>query len=450
MAFHIPASCRPAFLVDITAGTLITLGMWFTGLANPVLRKTLAAPEQLVAVLIAIQTAVMILSPGWAGASHLRRKAPFITFGALATGLLLIVAGAVAPALQYWLPDGLLAQTFLGSSIDIWAFFLLMALVFAASSGFSALQVAVYRHNYPVAVRAKVVTRVNAVKVSVTLAVGVAVSLLMQWRPDLYAPLMVLGGLCLVAGGFVYRRMPVAGEDGLPASINAPELRRRLLPAGTVALLKADPHYRRFQLCQTLHGSGNLICEVAFPLIMLDPAQLNLDYRNYLTMNTIVPQVLWITSSFLWAPLVDRWSPSKVRVINTPFWILGMILFPLSVLVPGGLILAYLAFASRGLAQGGSSLLWSLGPLHYARTGEDASHYLAVHNYLTGVRGLIAVILGGVIYFLIGMWVFILGGAMMVLATYLFYRQDKAEQRDPNFRSESSLAASALAARERA
>jgi len=203
MAFRIPDACRPAFLIDITAGTLITLGMWFTGLANPVLRKTLAAPEQLVAVLIAIQTAVMILSPGWAGASHLRRKAPFITFGALTTGSLLIVAGALTPTLQHWLPQDLLNQTFLGSSIDIWAFFLLMALVFAASSGFSALQVAIYRHNYPVAVRAKVVTRVNAVKVSVTLVVGVAVSLLMQWRPELYAAFMILGGLCLIVGGFV-------------------------------------------------------------------------------------------------------------------------------------------------------------------------------------------------------------------------------------------------------
>ena len=440
MAFRIPASCRPAFHIDITAGTLIALGMWFTGLANPVLRKTLAAPEQLVAVLIAIQTAVMVFSPGWAGASHLRRKAPFITFGALATGLLLVVSGVAAPVLGSLLPGELLERTFLGSPVDVWAFFALMALVFVASSGFNALQVSVFRNNYPVAVRAKVVTRVNAVKFSVMLVVGVAVSLLMEWKPELYSPMMVVGGLCLVTGGLVYRRMPVAGDEKLEASVNVPELRRRLLPAGTVALLKADPHYRRFQLCQTLHGSGNLVCEVAFPLIMLDPRQLNLDYQHYLTMNTIVPQLLLVLSSFLWAPLVDRWSPSKVRVLNTPFWILGMVLFPLSVMVPGGLILAYLAFASRGLAQGGSSLLWSLGPLHYARTGEDANHYLAVHNYLTGVRGMIAVILGGTIYFLVGKWVFVLGGALMVVATILFYYQDKAEKGDPNFRSESSLA----------
>lgn len=443
MAFRIPDSCRPAFRIDITAGTLIALGMSFTTLASPVLRKTLAAPGLLIVLLTAIQTASMIFSPGWAGASHLRRKAPFITFGAIATGLLLVASGVAVPVLRSWLPGELLDGRLFDTPIDVWGFFVLMALTFVAASGFNTLQVAVFRQNYPVAVRAKVVTRVNAVKVGATLVIGIAVAMLMEWHAGLYAPLMVAGGLCLITGGLAYRRMPVAGEAALPASVNVQEMRRRLVPKGTVALLRADPHYRRFQLCQTLHGSGNLVCEAAFPLIMVDKDQLGLDYFHVIALTMVVPLLLQILSSFAWAPLVDRWSPSRVRVINTPFWIFGMILFPLSVLVPGGLVLAYLAFASRGLAQGGSSLLWSLGPLHYARTSEDANHYLAVHNYLTGVRGLVAVIIGGAVYLLFDKWVFVLGGALMVVATILFHYQDLAERRDPNFRSESSLAAEA-------
>jgi hypothetical protein len=117
-----------------------------------------------------------------------------------------------------------------------------------------------------------------------------------------------------------------------------------------------------------------------------------------------------------------------------------MLLFPLCALVPNGVIFAYLAFASRGIAQGGSKLLWTLGPLHYADKDEPA-HYLAAHNMVTGVRGLVAVGIGGMFYVWVGKWVFLLGAALMTTALILFYLQDRAEKRDPDFHGEPTPAA---------
>jgi hypothetical protein len=170
--------------------------------------------------------------------------------------------------------------------------------------------------------------------------------------------------------------------------------------------------------------------------------ELELGYLQIVIIMTVIPPLMQVLSTTLWAPVVDRLSPARVRVFNSPFWIMGMLLFPLSVLVPGGLVLAYLAFVSRGLAMGGSRLLWMLGPLHYADKDEPA-HYLAVHNFLTGLRGLVAVGVGGVFYLWFGKWVFVLGAAMMALATTMFHFQDRRERRDPDFRGEAALASAA-------
>ena len=61
MAFRVPTSCRRAFHIDILAGTLISLGLAFLFLSEPVLRKTLLAPAWLVIVLFSLRMGSMIL-----------------------------------------------------------------------------------------------------------------------------------------------------------------------------------------------------------------------------------------------------------------------------------------------------------------------------------------------------------------------------------------------------
>jgi len=438
MAFRIPTSCRRAFRIDVLAGSLISLGLAFLFLSEPVLRKTLEAPAWLVVALLSLRMGSMTLSPAWAGASHLRRKVPLVSFGAVAAGVLLAMTAVSAPTLRHRLPAEWQGVRLLGASADVLVFFVLAVLVFVATSGFNALQVAVYRENYPVQCRARIVSRINIFRIGIMLMAGLGAAYLMDHWPGAYSPLMLLGGASFVAGGLVYRRMRVAGQDALPSSVNWPELRRRIVPQGIIRLMRQSPHFLRFQVCQSLHGCGNLVCQSAFLLVLTD--ELGLPYRHIVPITLVVAPLMALLSTTLWAPVIDRMSPARARVFTGPFWVLGMLLFPLSALVPGGLVLAYLAFMSRGIAQGGSELLWALGPLHYADKDEP-THYLAVHNFLTGLRGLVAVGVGGVFYLWVGKWVFVLGGALMVAATVMFYLQDRAERRDPTFHGEAARAA---------
>lgn len=436
MAFHIPTSCRRAFRIDVLAGIFLSLGLAFLFLSEPVLRKTLVAPRWLVVLLFSLRMGSMVFSPAWAGASHLRRKVPFVSFGAVVSGLLLVVAAASVPLMRRWLPEEALRGSLFGASPEVLAFFVMTSMVFVATSGFNALQVAVYRQNFPVDSRARIVSRINIFRVGMMLAGSLVAAWLLDRWDFAFCPLMVLGGLSFVVGGLIYRRMHVVGEEAFPTTVNVEELKQRIVPRGIIRLMRENRHFLRFQICQTFHGAGNLVCQSAFLLVMTD--ELKLDYFQLVLIMTVVPPLMQIVSTTLWAPFVDRQSPSRARVFNTPFWILGMVLFPLSVLVPGGVVFAYLAFASRGVAMGGSTLLWSLGPLHYAKQ-DDAAHYLAVHNFLTGLRGLVAVAVGGAFFLWLGKWVFALGAAMMVAATVMFYLQDRAERRDPDFRGELDL-----------
>jgi hypothetical protein len=451
MAFRIPESCRKAFRIDIVAGGLFSLGLAYLFLTEAVLRKTLDAPRWLVIALFSLRMGSLILSPAWAGASHGRRKVPFISFGAIAAGVLLMGVAISVPGIRMLMPPsveatgGAEASTpWYAVSPDLLVFCLLAAMAYIGASGLNVLQMSVYGQNYPVQSRAKIVSRINLRRMGLLGTVGLVMALLMDRWPMIYAPLMVLGGLAFILGGLLYRKMHVVGEEHLRASVNTAELKTRISPLASFRLMFRNPHFLRFEICQTFHGAGNLISVAAFLLVLTD--ELNAAYFHIVMIMLVVPPAMEALSTTLWAPVIDRMSPARARVFNSPFWVLGLLLFPLCALVPHGLVFAYLAQMSRGIAMGGSKLLWSLGPLHYADKDEPA-HYLAAHNLVTGLRGLVFVAIGGLLYVtLLGKWVFVLGALLMTTALVMFYFQDRAEQRDPAFRGEADIEADNAAA----
>lgn len=449
MAFRIPDSCRRAFRIDVVAGGLFSVGLAYLLLTEAVLRKTLDAPRWLVIALFSLRMGSLILSPGWAGASHGRRKVPFIRFGAIAAGVLLVGVALSVPGIRMLMPPNAgdpggaetlaTAPPWYAVSPELLAFCLLAAMAYIGSSGLNVLQMSVYGQNYPVRSRAKIVSRINLRRIGLMGAVSLIMALLMDRWPMIYVPLMLLGGLAFILGGAVYRKMPVVGEGHLPTSVNISELKARISPLESFRLMFRDPHFLRFEICQTLHGAGNLISVAAYLLVLVD--ELDAGYFHIVMIMLVVPPIMEALSTTLWAPIIDRVSPARARVFNSPFWIMGLLLFPLCALLPHGLIFAYLAFMSRGIAMGGSKLLWSLGPLHYAGK-DDSTHYLAAHNLVTGLRGLVFVAVGGFLYVtLIGKWVFVLGAVLMTLALVMFYFQDRAEQRDPAFQGEADIEA---------
>jgi hypothetical protein len=90
-----------------------------------------------------------------------------------------------------------------------------------------------------------------------------------------------------------------------------------------------------------------------------------------------------------------------MRALTTTIWSMQPLLLftgP-SIAAATGLpfeLTVYVAYGMMGLAQGGSTLIWGLGAMYFADR-QDVPVYMGVHTGLTGLRRMLAPLVGAVI-----------------------------------------------------
>ena len=96
------------------------------------------------------------------------------------------------------------------------------------------------------------------------------------------------------------------------------------------------------------------------------------------------------------------------------------------------LFIAVALFACRslmaGLGQGGGALAWNIGHLHFAQR-EKAEIYMGIHVSLTGIRGLLAPIVGMWLWGLIGWTIWLLAVALSLASLVMYIYMARYEQR---------------------
>jgi hypothetical protein len=133
----------------------------------------------------------------------------------------------------------------------------------------------------------------------------------------------------------------------------------------------------------------------------------------------------------------------RPRVLIGVFWVIAMVfgtlgglavakqahIGPMVLPIAVGLFALYAMFAGTG--QGGGTLAWNIGHLHFARTHE-AEVYMGVHVSLTGLRGMFAPLLGTILWTRISWWTWLvaLGLAAWSLMSYMrLWRAERKRQR---------------------
>lgn len=448
MGFRVPTSARRPFRIDLATGALLALGGALLSIAPAFLRRGLDAPGWLIGPATGLAMSTQLLAPLWAGASHRQSKVPFVKGGAYAAGASMLLAALLVGLIVAAAPGAARSPMLLGASPGALLLFGLVATTYLGISGFHPLLASAYNLNYPVMVRARVISRLKRFHFAVALPLSLMAALLVKApaasgdggagqiaaasADRRFLWLLAVAGLAFLAAGLVYGRQRIAGEEGYPRGINLGELRRRMQPGHFAQMWRENPHYARFQIFQFLHGAGNIICIPAFFLVATD--QFHLDYVTILILHNGLPNLVVIATTTLWAPLVDRVSPPQARTVNSPFWILGWGTFFVATMT-GWLPLAFVARTFAGLAMGGSQLIWGLCPLYYALRKDDVAHLMGAHNYLVGIRGLVVPVVGGALYLWIGNWVFLIGAGMMVVSLVGFQIQARIERRDPEFQA---------------
>jgi hypothetical protein len=95
---------------------------------------------------------------------------------------------------------------------------------------------------------------------------------------------------------------------------------------------------------------------------------------------------------------------------------------------PAAVLLFALRGIANGLGSGGGALAWNLGHLDFARP-EEAEIYMGIHVSLTGLRGLIAPLIGMWLYASFGWTVWMIGLAFSLCSLYSYASMAREESR---------------------
>jgi MFS family permease len=293
----------------------------------------------------------------------------------------------IALGLLHVLPIGLV-----GLAPNIWVVMACFVVAAFGNAGMSPLNADLLRTCYPHRVRGRVFGYILTAQMGAAMLTGFAVGRWSDRHHDAFRAFLPAiaavqtVGLLLLA--HIARRPIFVGRT-------RPERPGRswLAPLREMrAVLRADRDFAAYEIAFMSYGIGWMVCTALIPVLATD--KLHLNYGQY-TLATIV--LFQLVVILLFAPaghLVDRVGPMRLAAVS----FLWLTLYPVGLLLVKGF--AGLAVFSAIYAVGmvGVNLTWTLGPVALASDPSRASHYLAIHTTMVGIRGIVAQGLGMALY----------------------------------------------------
>jgi len=374
----IPLVARYTLVRQWPAAALDGFAFGVLGLAIFAAKRSLGGREAVVALIITLWQVVWILTP--AVGPLLARADPQRLWRTLAFA-------AYLPVLLIALVDvERVAETGHGTG-DLPLFVVLLFVYYASSIATVPHKGALLRTNYPPHVRGRLYGLLTAVAfVTAALSAKLA-GLLLDRDPRWLRVVFPAAGLAGMAGFRLYGRIRwrnrrVHRADPEPWS-------RVVRRAGREAwrILREDRAFRKYEIGFLLYGSG-FLCSIGLLVLFAEDA-LGLSYDQF----TWAQFVSFPAGQILAAPLWGRLSDRIGIVEQTALAFVTLALFFVSMQFVSSSAGLVAAFGLFGVAMGGVSIGWSLGPVHFAPDGQ-AHMYAALHFCLVGVRSVFAPWLG--------------------------------------------------------
>jgi len=345
-----------------------------------------------------------------------------------------------------------------------WGAFWFVAQMGAAQillAGVVTIRSAVWKSNYPRAVRGRIVGRLQAVRFITSIVTLMLAARVCDYSPSAYRfvfPAVATFGLL---GVFMLHRIRIRGERGelRRHQITPPDADFRvgfvepfsltaLLSPGRVFgrmfdILKRDRRFARYCLAQSYLGTSNFMTIPVMVAIITQDLDLGEAWGFWIStaLIQVIPHLFRLGSLGRWGRLFDRIGVVRFRVYSGWCWVVSLLFGTIATVVvvhresfgAATLPLAVTLFGLRGIAGGialgGGSLAWVIGHLHFAKP-DEAEVYMGVHVFLTGVRGLFAPALGMVLWHYLGWpaWLIAVGLCLTSLAMYWrMAREERAE-----------------------
>lgn len=417
--------------------------------ASVVVSKTFLGSELLITIATATPFASQMFGLPWGLICSGRRKVRIATWFAcgvtLSAGMIFVIPTTPLGAL-WFIAQVAAAQVLL--------------------CGVVTVRSAFWRANYPRTIRGTIIARLQAARFLVSAATTLSAAALSERDPLAFRYVYPAAALAGVIGILLLQRLHVRGERSelrrqrsLP---DEPFLRRgmvepfsltTLLSPGHVfgamiRVLREDHRFAIYTLAQFLIGTANLM---TVPLVVVIVTRdLPIGDRGSFWISTALIVTLSRLTMFgsmgRWGRLFDRTGVGRFRVVNVTCWTLSLIFGLVGGLLvvdggfvgPGTFLAAVGCFCAQaimqGFGQGGGALAWNIGHLDYAKP-DEAEVYMGVHVTLTGVRGLLAPLVGMALWNQLGWPVWVVWGIAILCAIgslFIFHYLSIVEERNPH------------------
>ncbi len=361
-----------------------------------------------VAVLQGAPALANVVSFLWAALGHGRNKIRLI---AALQILMTLLVGMIALAPRSGAGLGLLVIGTVGARMA-WA-------------GVVTLRSTVWRANYPRHARATLAGKLATVQAILMAGTAYAIGQAMNFNPEAFRVVYPVAAGIGFIGALAYSGMRMRGhralikaeQDGADSTISL------VNPLQWRAILLSDHKFRRYMTCMFVFGAGNLM--VGAPLILMLKDRFHFSESTSVAIMTTIPLLLMPLSIPLWSRLLDRVHILQFRAIHSWAFVTSTTTVLIAALTMQPWLL-FLGASLKGLAFGGGVLAWNLGHHDFAPV-EKASQYMGVHVTLTGIRGLLAPVIGVSLYETFewlkpgaGAWVFAICLALTVIGAVWF------------------------------
>ncbi len=410
--------------------------------ASIVVAESFHGSEFLIAVASATPIAALLFSLVWGMLSLGRPKIRLLTFFCLGTLLLAGTIGAVPPSRHG----------------TIW-FITQIAAAQVLLSGVITVRSAVWKSNYPTRVRGQITARLQRLRRFITVPTVLFAAYVCDLDATSYRYLYPIGAVVGLLGVWFLRKVRIRGErrelhghrqedanGKLARDIAEPFSLAALMSPGHVIrqmvnVLRDDRHFRRYCIAQSLMGVANIMTIPVMVALITRELDLSSDGAFWISTALIValPNLVMLGSIGRWGRLFDRLGVLRMRVANVTCWTIslgfalaGTLILEESIAIgPSHLPIAVALFALRALFQGvglgGGQIAWNLGHLHFAHP-KRAELYMGVHVSLTGLRGLIAPLIGVWLWRHIGWGVWIVSIILSLMSCVSYAAMAREEQ----------------------
>lgn len=292
----------------------------------------------------------------------------------------------------YWviavLPLGMIALA--GSYGELLGLYLVAC---AGAGGWTPVQGALLKQLYPDHSRGRAFGALSvATVISQMLTLFVAGKLLRENEQAFRILLPVsaalqAGGLLLLTrlsrpGGHVRR---VEALRGVWRELSEPFIHLR-------EVLATDRRFRRYEMAFMTYGCGFMICDALLPVFAVH--RLHMTYDEVANWAHVSFRLAMLGASVPLGWLMDRIGLGALSGLSFAW----LALYPLGLTLTNDRFALGAASALYGVGMAGVFLGWTLGPVSLAPTPDRVPQYMAIHQTLVGVRGVLFQGLGMLVY----------------------------------------------------